>query len=209
MEVTETGGGSGMNTKLFSGALVRLAVFDVEKDAECMARWNRNSEYQQLLDSGPSNLWTVQQIREWIEKNYNDLYAFSIHTLADDRIIGSVDLNGIQWTAGDAWVGIGIGEPELWGKGYGREAMQLILRFGFEQLNLKRISLTVFEYNQRAYHSYLKLGFREEGRLRQWMQRGGERYDMIYMGILREEWESAKEQSDDQENNNEQTIINQ
>jgi RimJ/RimL family protein N-acetyltransferase len=209
MEVTETGGGSGMNTKLFSGALVRLAVFDVEKDAECMARWNRNSEYQQLLDSGPSNLWTVQQIREWIEKNYNDLYAFSIHTLADDRIIGNVDLNGIQWTAGDAWVGIGIGEPELWGKGYGREAMQLILRFGFEQLNLKRISLTVFEYNQRAYHSYLKLGFREEGRLRQWMQRGGERYDMIYMGILREEWESAKEQSDDQENNNEQTIINQ
>jgi RimJ/RimL family protein N-acetyltransferase len=198
-----------MNTKLFSGALVRLAVFDVEKDAECMARWNRNSEYQQLLDSGPSNLWTVQQIREWIEKNYNDLYAFSIHTLADDRIIGSVDLNGIQWTAGDAWVGICIGEPELWGKGYGREAMQLILRFGFEQLNLKRISLTVFEYNQRAYHSYLKLGFREEGRLRQWMQRGGERYDMIYMGILREEWESAKEQSDDQENNNEQTIINQ
>jgi RimJ/RimL family protein N-acetyltransferase len=193
MEVTEIGGGSRMNTNTFSGALVRLTAFDIEKDAECIARWNQNSEYQQLLDSGPSNLWSAQQIREWIEKNYNSMYAFSIHTLTDDRIIGNLDLNGIEWAAGNAWIGIGIGEPEFWGKGYGREAMQLIMRYGFEQLNLKRISLTVYEYNQRGYRLYLKLGFREEGRLRKWMQRSGERYDLIFMGILREEWEAAQD----------------
>jgi len=86
-------------------------------------------------------------------------------------------------------VGIGIGEREYWGKGYGSDAMNLILRFAFETLNLKRVSLTVFEYNERAVHSYEKCGFRPEGRLRQWMQRAGQRYDLIFMGILREEWE--------------------
>jgi RimJ/RimL family protein N-acetyltransferase len=183
-----------MNADLYCGRLVRLAVLDTEKDSECMTRWNQNSEFQQLWNSGPSSLWPTGQIKEWIEKDYNTMFMFSIHTLADDRIIGFVDLSGINWPAGDAWLGIGIGERECWGKGYGTDAMRLIMRFAFEQLNLRRISLTVFEYNQRGYHVYQKLGFREEGRMRQWMQRGGERYDMIYMGILREEWECSKQQ---------------
>jgi RimJ/RimL family protein N-acetyltransferase len=194
MEITETGGGSGMNTNVFRGTLVCLTTVDIEKDSDCMARWFSDSEFQQLLDSGPSNLWTTAQVKEWIEKNYDSLYMFSIHTIEDDRTIGHIDLSGIDWTAGNAWVGIGIGEREFWGKGYGREAMKLIMRYGFDQLNLKRISLTVFEYNQRAIKAYQKLGFREEGRLRQWMQRSDERYDLIHMGILREEWEAVQQQ---------------
>jgi RimJ/RimL family protein N-acetyltransferase len=118
-----------------------------------------------------------------------------------------VDLSGIDWVTGTSWVGIGIGDPDYWGKGYGTEAMQLILEFGFGQLNLRRISLTVFEYNRRAYQSYCKCGFKEEGRQRQWMQRGGERHDLIFMGILREEWEAAvaaKASSAEQEEREEQ-----
>ncbi|NLG98657.1 MAG: GNAT family N-acetyltransferase [Chloroflexi bacterium] len=180
-----------MNASAFTGKRIRLAVFDPERDSEKMARWNQNSQYQQLLDSGPSNLFTPAQIKEWIEKHYDEIYNFSIRLLDDDRMVGIVDLSGFDWTAGNAWVGIGIGEPDLWGKGYGTEAMHLILRFAFEELNLKRVSLTVFEYNERAYQSYKKTGFREEGRLRQWLQRGGERYDLIFMGVLRDEWEEC------------------
>ena len=181
-----------MNTCAFEGRLVRLAIFDPENDAGHLARWNQDSEFQQLLSSGPACLWLPRQIKEWMEKHYEEMYSFTIRTLADDRAIGNVELSGISWPAGDAWVGIGIGEREYWGKGYGTDAMNLILRFAFETLNLKRVSLTVFEYNERAVRSYEKCGFRPEGRLRQWMQRAGQRYDLIFMGVLREEWEALQ-----------------
>jgi RimJ/RimL family protein N-acetyltransferase len=175
----------------FTGKLVRLVAYDPEKDTENMARWNLDSQYQQLLDSGPARLWTPKLMKEWLEKHLDEFYGFTIRTVEDDRAIGMIDLNGIDWVAGNAWVGIGIGEREHWGKGYGTEAMKLVLNFGFEQLNLNRVTLDVFGYNQRAYRSYIKCGFKEEGRLRQWMQRGGERFDLIFMGILREEWMAA------------------
>jgi len=175
----------------FTGKLVRLVAYDPEKDTEYMARWNLDSEYQQLLDSGPARLWTPKQMKEWLEKHLDELYGFTIHSIEDDQMIGLIDLGGINWVTGDSWVGIGIGERAYWGKGYGTEAMNLILRFGFEQLNLRRVTLNVFEYNQRAYQSYIKCGFKEEGRMRQWMQRGGERFDLVFMGILREEWETV------------------
>jgi RimJ/RimL family protein N-acetyltransferase len=183
-----------MNTNLFIGNLIRLTALDIDHDPEAIARWNQDSEYQQLQSSGPADLWTPKQIKEWFEKEHGNMFLFSIHTLENDRLIGTIDLDGINWVTRDAWVGIGIGEPEYWGKGYGTEAMNLILRFAFESLNLRRVTLDVFEYNQRAYQSYIKCGFKEEGRLRQWMQRGGERFDLIFMGILREEWEALQTQ---------------
>ncbi len=190
--------------KIFTGKLVRLAAFDPETFSQRAAVWNQNSEYQQLLDSGPARLWTPKEMKDWLEKHLDELYGFSIHKLDDDEMIGMVDLSGIDWVAGSAWVGIGIGNRDYWGKGYGTEAMRLILDFGFGYLNLRRISLNVFGYNQRAMHSYQKCGFKEEGRLRQWMIRSGERHDLIYMGILREEWEavaaSAPEQAAASEN---------
>lgn len=175
-----------------TGKLVRLAVFEPERDAENQVRWNQDSEYQQLLSSGPAALFPTKQVKEWMEKHADEMFGFSIRTVDDDRMIGFVDLSGVDWVARNCWVGIGIGEREFWGKGYGTEAMQLIVRFAFTQLNLNRVSLDVFEYNERAYKSYLKAGFKDEGRMRQWMQRNGERYDLIFMGILREEWEAAQ-----------------
>lgn len=177
------------------GKLVRLTVYDLEHDAEVMARWNQDSEYQQLLSSGPSNLWPPKLMKEFFEKFMNDSFGFTIRTVAEDQLIGNVDLNGVDWVARNCWVGIGIGERAYWGKGYGTEAMCLALRFAFGALNLNRVTLDVFEYNQRAYRSYLKAGFKEEGRMRQWMQRGGERYDLIFMGIMRDEWLARENQA--------------
>jgi RimJ/RimL family protein N-acetyltransferase len=188
-----------MNTSALKGKRVRLAAFDAERDAEHLARWGQDSEYQQLQGSGPAALWSARQFKDWAEKHYAEMYSFTIYAIANDpdsepdRVIGSIDLGGINWTARDAWIGIGIGEREYWGKGYGTDAMNLFLDFAFGSLNLNRISLNVFEYNQRAYKSYLKAGFQEEGRMRQWMQRGGERYDLVFMGILREEWEARQQ----------------
>lgn len=180
------------NRRPLTGRLIRLSAYDPQKEGEHWAQWSQNSEFQQLLDSDPAVLRTPKQIQEWIEKHIDEMYGFSIHTLENDEAIGFCDLGGIDWVCRNAWVGIGIGDPAYWGKGYGSDAMNEILRYAFETLNLRRVSLNVFGYNERAQKSYLKVGFKEEGRMRQWMVRGGERYDLIFMGIMREEWEARQ-----------------
>ena len=85
-------------------------------------------------------------------------------------------------------MGIGLGEREYWGKGYGTDTMRLAVRYAFMELNLNRVTLNVFEYNPRAIRCYEKAGFRHEGRQRQFLNRNGRRWDVLEMGILRDEW---------------------
>lgn len=179
-----------MNAAKFSGKLVRLAALDIDKEPELWARWNRDSEYQQLLDWGPSKIYSTSQIKEWLEKGGSRSCCFSIHSLEDDKIIGFIDLDGLNWSSGDGWIGIGIGERDYWGKGYGTDAIRILLRYAFEDLNLNRVSLNVFEYNERAIKSYEKIGFQVEGRQRQALNRFDRRWDLIFMGILRSDWQA-------------------
>jgi RimJ/RimL family protein N-acetyltransferase len=176
---------------LFKGKLVRLAGIDPEEVSKSFAQWNRDSEFMRLLDTDPPRLHSSKAIKGWVEKELEkatDMHWFAIRTLEDDRLLGDITLSVINWGSREAFVGIAIGERGFWGQGYGTDAMRLILRYGFMELNLRRISLTVFEFNQRALRSYEKAGFQLEGRQRQPMQREGRRWDILYMGILREEW---------------------
>jgi RimJ/RimL family protein N-acetyltransferase len=83
--------------------------------------------------------------------------------------------------------GIGIGVTSMWGKGYGTEATRLLVRHAFQTLNLNRVGLEVYEFNQGAIRCYEKAGFRIEGRLRQSYFADGRYWDTVVMGILREE----------------------
>ena len=181
-----------MNT-LLQGELVRLVAANAEKDAERFAQWSRDSEYARQLDSEPalppSAKRAKEDIQKWMENESPNNFGFMIRTLADDRLIGFIGLDGIRWTHGDTFVGIGIGDPEYRGNGYGTDAMRVILRYAFTELNLHRVSLNVFEYNPRAIRSYEKVGFVVEGRQRQFLNRDGRRWDLIYMGLLRTDWE--------------------
>ena len=182
-----------MKNDLFTGELVRLTAADLDAAAEAFARWSLDSEYYRLLNSGACHLWSRNKTKEWLEKDLlsekPDLYSFMIRTLDSDRLIGEIGLDGVKYTHGDAFVGIGLGEHDFWGKGYGTDAMLVLLRFAFTELNLRSVSLDVFEYNPRAVRSYEKVGFVVEGRMRGMLRREGKRWDMIFMGILRKEWE--------------------
>lgn len=183
-----------MDKSLYRGELVRFVAPDPQQAAGKLAKWMRDSEFVRLLDTDPARLLSVDKYKEWLEKDLveeqkNDELFFLIQTLEEARNIGLIGLDGIRWTHGDAWVGIGLGERDYWGKGYGTDAMRILQRYAFEELNLHRLSLSVFEYNPRAMRSYEKAGFVLEGRARQFLNRDGRRYDLIFMGILREEWE--------------------
>lgn len=176
---------------IFRGSLVRLTVEEPAVLASAFARWNRDTEYTRLLDIDPLRMWSQKKWKDLIEKDVEkdppDEYFFQVRTLSDECLIGFVGLFPI-WVHQNAWVGIGLGERDYWGKGYGTDALRLVLHFAFMELNLNRVSLDVFEYNLRAIHSYEKAGFCHEGRQRQLINRNGKRWDMLEMGILREEW---------------------
>lgn len=179
-----------MNNELFKGKLVNLIPMDLEKDLEAIEKWEDDSEYKRLLDDMPAAMYSASISKEWFENNNGSGANFMIHTVKDDKVIGFIDLDGFDWSARNGWVGIGIGDADFRGKGYGTEAMQLVLHYAFCALNLHRVNLNVFAFNKRAIRSYEKAGFRYEGTLRESLYKEDQRWDMIEMGILKSEWET-------------------
>lgn len=181
---------------LFLGELVRLTAEEPEFRAKQEARWARDTEFHRLAGSGPAELYSDKKIKEWIEKGLEDgfkpeRYFFSIRALDSDKLIGFLGL-WLNLIHSEVWVGIGIGEREYWGKGYGTDTMKLCVQYAFLELGAHRVSLGVHEYNPRAFRAYEKAGFRLEGRTRQDTMREGRRTDSLWMGILREEWMQMK-----------------
>ena len=109
------------------------------------------------------------------------------------RLIGNCSFMDINWTARSVEVGLFIGDKFCWNKGYGTEVMCLLLRLGFETLNLNRVFLRVDEANKGGIRAYEKAGFVHEGRLRQGTFRNGEYRDMLLMSVLRSEWNPQKQ----------------
>lgn len=176
---------------IYRGTLVRLSADSPETLAKAFARWDRDTEQHRLADSDPAMLWSEKKIKEFQEKraeSNSKSFRFSIHTLEDDKLIGGVGLWISSWTHADAWLGISVGDREYWGRGYGTDAVRLAVHYGFAELGLRRISLGLHAYNERALKSYEKVGFKLEGRMRKDGMRDGVRYDSLWMGILREEW---------------------
>ena len=177
---------------VLTGKFVRLSAFDPEEMSKAFPRWNRNSEYFRLLNSSGQPMQSSKAALKWMEEEVGEMspasYFFSIRTLAEDKLMGELSLDVVNWAGGDAFVGLGIGETEYWSKGYGTDIMNVLLRFAFTEINLRRVTLTVFEYNPRAIRSYEKAGFRHEGRVRKVLNKEGRRWDVFCMGILREEW---------------------
>ncbi|MFD2615639.1 GNAT family N-acetyltransferase [Paenibacillus gansuensis] len=118
----------------------------------------------------------------------SSIKGFIIAHKDTEAYIGQIDLHFVDWKNRVAELGIVIGDMEMHGKGYGREAIRLLQRFVFRTLNLNRLQLQVYDYNDKAYRSYLNAGFKEEGRLRQRLFKDGQYRDVIYMGILRDEY---------------------
>ena len=112
--------------------------------------------------------------------------SFAIHVKGEDRPIGVITLTNISETHESADLSVIVGDPEERDKGYGREAIRLIVNHGFEDLGLNRIALSVFEFNAAAIATYEKLGFHEEGRYRQAIKRGDTYFDAILMSLLKQ-----------------------
>jgi len=120
----------------------------------------------------------------------NDAKMFAVVDSATDKLIGNGSIFKINQRNKKAELGIFIGDKTYWNRGYGSDAVKLLLDFGFNILNLNNIMLEVFSFNERAIAAYKKVGFKTIGARREAVQYAGHKYDEIYMDILAEEFES-------------------
>jgi RimJ/RimL family protein N-acetyltransferase len=129
---------------------------------------------------------------EWFDsiRQRPDVAIFGIRRRDDDELVGTCQLRGIDPVHRSAELLIRIGERGQRNRGYGEQAVRLLLAFGFRDLNLHRIQLQVFASNEAALRLYEKTGFVQEGRLRQAVHIDGRYVDVIAMGILREEFDA-------------------
>ena len=157
------------------------------EDVEIFTEWLNDFETTDYLAMS-GTLTTLDGEKKYLEKNNSAEASFVIVTIDDDKMIGTVSLENINHINRCATLGIFIGDKDFRSKGYGTEAIKLILEYGFKYLNLKNIKLDLIEFNERALNCYKKCGFKECGRRRKCKFVDGNYYDSIEMDILDEEF---------------------
>jgi RimJ/RimL family protein N-acetyltransferase len=174
---------------MLRGRTIRLTALS-KRDISTLVQWDEDAGFLRLLDSSPARPRTEEAIRVWLDQldTTNNEMMFAIRPIDSETLIGTVGFDGIEWSHQVAGFAIGIGDRENQGKGYGLEATRLALAFAFNELNLHRLQLSVFEYNERAIALYERCGFRREGVFREYLNRDGLRHDMYLYGLLRHEW---------------------
>lgn len=190
MEITMTD----IQTQLFEGRDIRFGPIDHEKDPEIESRWTHDSDFMRMYEIEPARPVSPAMLKKKYEKlekeieESRNIFYFTIRAREDDRLIGKAVINRIEWSNGNGWLELGIGSADDRRKGYGTQAVQMLLRFAFAELNLYRVTARVQEYNEAAIALLKKFGFVEEVRRRQALDRDGRRWDLLVFGLLKDEW---------------------
>ena len=121
-------------------------------------------------------------------------YSYAICLLGEERSIGTVFLHDVDKVNGSGVVGIFLGDRRYLGQGYGTDALNALVDFGFGELRLERIELEVFDFNARAIRSYEKAGFQTDAVLRHARFHRGVHHDVHVMSILLDDWRALARQ---------------
>jgi RimJ/RimL family protein N-acetyltransferase len=159
-----------------------------EEDGAAYHRWANDPEVTHTLETRyPTSVAFFESALADPPDPDGRVLTFSIEN-AEGELIGRIGLAAIDRDNGHAELGIVIGEPDAWGKGYGAEATRLMLRFAFEEMRLEKVYLGVLEYNERALKMYAACGFRRDGCRRRHYFHRGRHWDVYELSILRDEF---------------------
>ncbi|MDN7245053.1 GNAT family protein [Planococcus shenhongbingii] len=170
---------------MFKGEKVCLTAMRAE-DLPDYRKWNGEAGFGRNYNSSPIREISEKQANDWFQENTERDFRFAIRPVGLDTFMGVCAIEDIEWPHRVGWLSIALG-PDFQGHGYGTEAMAILMNYAWNELNLHRLQLTVFDYNQPAIAMYERLGFQKEGVYREFLQRDGKRHDMFLYGKLTSE----------------------
>lgn len=157
-----------------------------EKDLENIRRTRNDvSTWMNLTDITMTDRHSQLEWFKGLSKQSKSKRYYTVCT-GKDKFVGLIRMDEFDWTNKSVRVGCDVAK-ELRGKGYGKMVMEMVVKYGFDYLNMHRLWLLVLETNERAKHVYESVGFKEEGRYRESIFRDGKYYDYICMSVLKEE----------------------
>jgi len=173
---------------MFRGKKIILREYRKE-DIENQWKIMNEDEYKRNVASRIPYPFTFGDIEEDFRRisGYKDVYDFAIESIEEGKYIGECGIKSVDWKNRRTEIYIFLGKDYL-DKGYGTDAVKVLLDFIFYEMNLNKVKLTVFSYNTRAIRSYEKCGFKIEGTLRNELYKAGAYHDLIVMGILKDEF---------------------
>lgn len=163
-----------------------------EEEIEKFTEWMNDFQVTDYIGR-TSQIITYANEKEYLESEEKNIEkrTFNIVNLEDNKLLGTVGLEHINWVERSAVLGIFIGDKDFRSHGYGAEAIQLLLEYGFKYLNLHSIRLDLLSINERAHKCYLKCGFKDTGFSREEIFLNGKYYDKLHMDILENEFSGS------------------
>ncbi len=179
------------------GQNIYLRGLELTDLPEIMKYWN-NQELKQFLNATTPH--SAQEEEEWIRKTWEERkngesYVYGIVLTDSDIYIGNVEVRIKDPISRRGNLGIAIFNPVYWGKGFGTEAIEVMLKYAFTTLNLHSAELEVFSNNPRAQRCYEKCGFQKSGVRREALFVNGEYRDIFLLDITKEEWKDKKSEN--------------
>ncbi len=186
-----------IDTPLFEGTLVRLGQIDHEKDPSIVSAWTHDAGFMRMMYTDPMRPlapWQVkkelEKLEESLEKDRN-IFHFRIRSRQEDSLLGFGEIYMISWNNAHGYVRLGIGSATDRRQGYGREALKMLLYYAFVELNLFRLSANIPAYNLPALGLFKSYGFQEEVCRRQGLERDGQFWNLLTLGLLASEWKET------------------
>ncbi|MCD6545634.1 MAG: GNAT family N-acetyltransferase [Thermotogae bacterium] len=173
---------------MLEGQKVKLREYRKE-DIPKAWEYINDPDVRRFLNPGIPYPMRLEDEEKWFEEQRSgkDTYNFAIILKDTGEYIGGCGINTVDWKNRHVCVGIFLGK-KFWSKGYGTDAMKVLVNFIFSQMNINKVYLHVYSFNKRAIKSYEKCGFKIEAVLREHIFRDGEYHDEYVMSILRREW---------------------
>ncbi len=168
---------------MYYGEKVILRAYK-EDDIPLATKFINDKELKRFLVTTIPFPMTYWEEESWIKSQNSDRdgkYNFAIEDIETGKYIGGCGINDVNWLTRVAIVGIMIGDKDYWNKGYGMDAMNTLVDFLFEEMNMNKVKLGVFSFNERAIKCYEKCGFKVEGVLKEEIFKDGRYYDEIIM----------------------------
>ena len=171
---------------MIAGEHVILRAFERD-DVERCYRWMNDPNIVRTLKTRYPIAF--QNEAAWLDRAMNpdaNERHFAIERKDDRTHVGNASIHDIDWVSRAGWFGLFIGEPAAWNRGFGSDAILTLVRFAFDEMNLVKTRINVFDYNERAKHILLGHGFVEEGKLMREFYREGAYHDIVILSKFRE-----------------------